>query len=49
MKEKTLLRIALICSVVGITLLFFVSKNIEIDEKAIDKINMDNIGEYVKI
>lgn len=49
MKEKTLLKIALLCSVVGIVLLFLVSENIEIDEKAIDKINMDNIGDYVKI
>lgn len=49
MKEKTLLRIALLCSVTGIALLFIISENIEIDEKAIDKINMDNIGDYVKI
>jgi len=49
MKEKTLLKIALMCSVAGIVLLFLFSENIEIDEKAIDKINMGSIGEYVKI
>lgn len=49
MKEKTLLRIALLCSIIGIALLFIISENIEIDEKDINKINMDNIGDYVKI
>ena len=49
MKEKTLLRVALISAIIGVSVLFIISDNIEIDEKTIDKINKDNIGEKVKI
>ena len=49
MKEKTLLKIALICSVVGIALLYIISENIKIDESTIDKITKGDIGESVKI
>ena len=49
MEEKSLLRLALICSLVGIIALFFISENMEIKEKNIDEINKDNIGEDVKI
>lgn len=49
MKEKTLLKIALIVSFIGVTILFFISDNIEIKEKSIDKINKAEIGEKVKI
>jgi len=49
MEEKSLLRLALICSLVGIIALFFISENIEIKEKNIDEINKDNIGEDVRI
>ncbi|MBS3097612.1 hypothetical protein J4209_02335 [Candidatus Woesearchaeota archaeon] len=49
MKEKTLLKIALICSVVGIAILYAVSLNISINEKTIDEINKGDIGEKVKI
>ncbi len=38
MKEKTLLKTALICSIAGIIFLFFVSEIIEIPEKQIDEI-----------
>lgn len=38
MQEKTLLKIALICSVTGIILLFLISEIIEIPEKAIKEI-----------
>ena len=44
-----MLRLALICSLVGIIALFFISEKIEIKEKNIDEINKDNIGEDVKI
>jgi len=47
--EKTLLRIALICTIIGIAVLFFISSNIEVTEKTIDKINKDNLGEDVKV
>lgn len=49
MEEKTLLKLALICSLVGIIALFFISERIEIKEKNINEINKDNIGEDIKI
>lgn len=44
-----MLRLALICSLVGIIALFFISENMEIKEKNINEINKDNIGEDIKI
>jgi len=44
-----LLKLALICSLIGIIALFFISENMEIKEKNIDEINKDNIGEDVRI
>ncbi len=49
MEEKSLLRLALICSLVGIIALFFISENMEISEKNIYEISKDNIGEDVRI
>lgn len=47
MKEKTLLKIALICSLIGLFTLYIISENISIEEKTIDKIN--NLEEDIKI
>jgi len=44
-----LLRLALICSLVGIIVLFFISESMEIKEKNINEINKDNVGEDIKI
>lgn len=49
MKEKTLLKIALICSLVGLIGLFFVSERISIEEIDVSKINEEEIGKVVKI
>lgn len=49
MEEKSLLRLALICSLAGIIALFFISENIEIKEKNINEINKNNLGEDIKI
>jgi len=49
MEEKSLLRLALICSLVGIIALFFISERMEIKEKTVNEINKDNIGEGVRI
>jgi len=49
MKEKTLLKIALICSLLGIVVLFTISDNLSIEESDISKINHAEIGETVKI
>jgi len=48
-KEKTLLRIALIASIIGVCVLFFVSDNIEISEKTIDNLDTIDMGEIVKV
>ncbi|MBW2976576.1 exodeoxyribonuclease VII large subunit [Candidatus Woesearchaeota archaeon] len=49
MKEKTLLKIALICSLSGLLILFLISNNLEIKEKNIEKITLDNKDEFVKL
>ena len=49
MDDKTILRIALVCSLVGVFILYLVSDNINISESNINKINKDNVNEYVKI
>jgi len=49
MQKKDLLKISLIVSLIGIAVLFVITQRIEINEKNIDKINKDNIGDYVKI
>ena len=49
MKEKTLLKIALICSLVGIVVLFFVSEKISISQVDLDRIDERDIGTDVKI
>ncbi len=49
MDEKTLLKIGLIITIVGITILYFISGKIDIEEKTISKITAENIGEDVKI
>lgn len=49
MKEKTLLKIALICSLVGIIILFIVSDNLVIQEIDISKLNEVELETTVKI
>ena len=49
MKEKTLLKIALSCSVLGLVMLFFVSDSITISNIDISKIEDEEIGRIVKI
>ena len=49
MKEKTLLKIALSCSIVGLVVLFFISDSISVDQVAIGKIEDEDIGKIVKI
>ncbi len=49
MKEQTLLKIALICSLLGLLILYLISGNIEIKEKNIEKITLDNKDEFVKL
>ena len=44
-----MLKIALICSLLGLIILYIVAENISIDEKTIDKINKDDFGSDVKI
>jgi len=49
MQEKNLLKIALIISLTGLLILYLISDNIEIKEKNIEKITIDNKDEFVKI
>ena len=49
MDEKTLLKIGLIITIVGVLILYFISGQIEIKEKTISKITAENVGEDVKI
>lgn len=49
MKEKTLLKIALITSFFGLVVLFFVSNSISVDERNIGKITLDDLDEHVKV
>ena len=49
MNDKTLLRIALICSVFGIIALYFFVQNIDIAEIDIGKLEMESIGNTVNI
>ncbi len=49
MKEKTLFKIALICVVVGLVGLYFLSENIEIKEADISKITLGDVDKQVKL
>ena len=49
MKEKNLLKIAVICALIGIFTLFIFSEQIEIKEKTIEKITSENVDETIKV
>lgn len=49
MKEKTLLKIALITSLAGLFILYIVSETIPISETAIDDVDKSDFGKDVKI
>jgi len=49
MQEKTLLKTALIISLLGLLILYLISGNIEIKEKNIEKITLENKDEFVKL
>lgn len=49
MKEKHLLKIALICSLIGVAALYFISENIEIKQTNIEKITFDDVDRNVKV
>ncbi len=49
MREKTLFKIALICSFIGLIGLYFISDKISIDRINISGIDKEDLGEEVKI
>ena len=49
MQEKSLLKLALICAIIGLVVLFIFSKNMEISETNIEKITLEQAGNYVKV
>jgi len=48
-KEKTLLKISIICALSGIFLLYLISENITLDESSISSIEDEEIGDDVKV
>ena len=48
MKETTLLKVALICSLVGLVALYFISERIELKDYKPNFLNNKNIGDSVK-
>ena len=49
MREKTLLKVALIVSLIGLLVLYIISDNIAIKEKTLEKITLENKDEMVKV
>jgi len=49
MKESTLLKISIIITFIGIAFLYILTDNIEVAEKTIDKITIEDADEYVKL
>jgi len=49
MKEKTLLKIAVVTALAGIFVLYLISDNINLDESLINRIEDEDIGNDVKI
>lgn len=49
MREKTLLKTALIVSLVGLLVLYIISDSITIKQASIEKITLDNKDEMVKV
>lgn len=49
MKEKLLLKIALISSLLGIVILFFISEQIKVDETTLDKIDELDVETSVSV
>lgn len=49
MNEKTLLKIALICSLLGIIALFIISNALEVNERVISEIDETDLGYNIKV
>jgi aspartyl/asparaginyl-tRNA synthetase len=49
LKEKSLFKVAMICSIIGLAALFFVSEKIEVKEIDIGKITDSDVGKEVRV
>jgi DNA/RNA endonuclease YhcR with UshA esterase domain len=49
MKEKSLLYISIVCSLIGLALLYFISQKIELKQTPINQINPDDTGKNVRL
>ncbi len=49
MEEKFIRNISIVCSVVGLVLLFFISRNVDLSQTGIGKITTDDVGKNVKV
>jgi len=49
MKENTLLKISLICSLVGILILLVISRSLQVNEKVISELDETDIGSSIRL
>lgn len=49
MNEKNLLTIALVCSLIGILTLFYISNTVELEEKSISELDAVEAGQNVRV
>lgn len=49
MEDKSLLKAALVCSMVGVTALFFISEFMDVEESGIGDIGINNVDNNVKV
>lgn len=49
MREKTLLKISLFCTVFGLIGLYLISSSLKVDESIISKLDETNLGSTIKI
>lgn len=49
MDDKTLKRMAVVCSLIGLLILFFISQKMEVPEKMIDELTSEDVTRTVKI
>lgn len=49
MEEKLIRNVSIICSVVGLVVLFFISKNFQLSQTDIEKITYEDTGKVVRV
>lgn len=49
MEEKLLLKISIICALIGLAILFWISRNLELATNKIGEITVEDLGKNVKV